>query len=422
MNRIKSECPFCSALSARKVWVALAAMVGVLPVVTFATSPAPGVLTRCKYSVRDVAFVNVHGKDWQLELIKPDGLAESDFENWNQVLKGQLSSSNVGFIWHREGTQPSGNLKAAGTVNVKPEMYLTSANGDVIPVPYTDDKFDVRINKFVHSPVREKLLDRLTESLCVFLLVRGDNSHENVSARNTLDAAVNLVEKQMWMMEKASDKGPAIVECDANDPRELITLHSIGIDPETANNLPVVAIVFGQARRLGDVLSRDQIETKRLVSLASICGRDCECELDRQWLYGQQMVHAWTSEHERSAEKSLDFDPHSAFVIAEVSQILQKRGRQTTGAEHVNLGAGLVIHDLDALDTNASSEPEAGAEAETVAPAETGDSTDGMQQAERPVVENASSSNVPWILFVGLGVAAVVMVLFRMAKTRVETP
>ena len=57
-------------------------------------------LTRCKYSVRDVAFVNVHGKSWQLRLVKPPGISSESFETWNLALRNQLSDSNIAYAWH----------------------------------------------------------------------------------------------------------------------------------------------------------------------------------------------------------------------------------------------------------------------------------------------------------------------------------
>ena len=55
---------------------------------------------RCKYSVRDVAFVNVHGKSWQLRLVKPVGVTPERFEKWNVALRNQLADSNVGYAWY----------------------------------------------------------------------------------------------------------------------------------------------------------------------------------------------------------------------------------------------------------------------------------------------------------------------------------
>ncbi|MFT5304459.1 MAG: hypothetical protein ACI814_005287, partial [Mariniblastus sp.] len=79
-------------------WVGLVALFATLTV-SIATSASPkfGVSAHklpCKYSVRDVAFVNVHGRAWQLKLIKPSVVDPQQFGEWNQTLKSKLKDSN----------------------------------------------------------------------------------------------------------------------------------------------------------------------------------------------------------------------------------------------------------------------------------------------------------------------------------------
>ena len=402
----------------------------------------PEGLSRCKYSVRDVAFVNVHGRSWQLELIKPADVEAGVFEGWNQVLKSELQSSNLGYLWHQEGSaranqlsslagRPVNSSKASSTL---PAFYVTNRNGQVLPVePQENADFEPTIRGIVDSPVRNRLLDKLAVHLCVYLLILGEDQAKNQAAYAKLRAAVDQVDKQMWMMEKASDKGPAIEKVQASDASERMALKSIGFSIEKVSDEPVVAVMFGQARRLGDLIPAAQLETKKLVSLAAICGSDCECELDRDWLYGEQMLHRWTREHERMAEDELDFDPKSAFVMAEVSQILQKTAGSAGRDRVVEMGAGLVIQDLEANLEGDGIEPEfedksARGEAHNSvgsvgAPRSVDTSAeDTLPENDKSMRETRLNSktneswmgDVPWLLFGSLGGAILLLIALRL--------
>ena len=78
---------------------------------------------------------------------------------------------------------------------------------------------------------------------------------------------------------------------------------------------------------------------------------DCECDLDRDWLYGHQMVHRWTTNLENQALSTLNFDPFAAYVKSEVAAIVRKAGRESSPGDAIDLGPGLIIHDLDAIES-----------------------------------------------------------------------
>ena len=156
--------------------------------------------TKCKYSVRDVAFVNVHGKSWQLELVKPDRVADDQFENWNKTLKTRLANTNLGFVWHSADSDRGGQLnsqlgKNESTRNQLPKMFLTNSKGRVLPVLPQNQGMEASLEGVVTSPTRQEILSYLPESLCVFLLICGDDDKANQRARETLDLAAEQVKK-----------------------------------------------------------------------------------------------------------------------------------------------------------------------------------------------------------------------------------
>lgn len=336
-------------------WVGLVALFATLTV-SIATSASPrfGVSAHklpCKYSVRDVAFVNVHGRAWQLKLIKPSVVDPQQFGEWNQTLKSKLKNSNVGHVWLAQDSEQARSLGDALTSGQAiPQMVLVGPDGQGIDISQEVNEassFESKIDGLLTSPARKQILDKLVERLCVVLVVESGTEQDQV-VNEIVKQAVGKIDKQMWMMEKPTDQGPAIVKISAKAiKQEKWLLASLGIKPLQT---PAVAIVYGQGRRLGEVLTGDAIEIQKIVGRASVCGHDCECNLNRDWLYGQQMVHVWDKALERRAEQSLSFDPHSAFVVAEVAQIIQKNANGLPPNERVNLGGGLLIHDLDALE------------------------------------------------------------------------
>ena len=393
-----------------KTWV------GVLLAIATIDAVSANESLRCKYSVRDVAFVNVHGKSWQLDLIKPADASEAQLTQWNRTLKSQLDTSNLGYVWHDADSSEAKTLLSYAKGQTHPVMCLTHSSGTVIPVTNSNPDFHDRISALVHSPLRQQLLKQLPQSLCVFLFIKGADEAENSKAKQAMLSAIEQVDKQLWMLEKASDEGASFVEVNGTDPAEILPLSSIGVDPDQTNALPAIAIMYGQARRLGDIVSGTEITRKKLVALASICGSDCECALDRNWLYGTQMLHDWPVDVERQTEEGLDFDPKSAFVMAEVAQILQKTGVNSAGKEFVELGAGLIIHDLD--DRPVDPEPDRPEAArlnqvppeEPVKPVNTADNLQTrLSAADNP----DSSTELPWFLFGGLAVGAIVVMIVR---------
>ena len=315
-------------------------------------------LVRCKYSVRDVAFVNVHGKSWQLRLVKPPAVEPERFEEWNLALREQLADSNIGYAWYDSDSDIGKQIQLASPNAAEtPLMDLVRLGAADSPLAVPSPvQLEEGLRRLVQSPIRDEIFSKLVDDLCVFVFVQSGDESKDSSAKSELMAAVKRVNDQMWTLEKPTDSGPSIVvvpESRLSEEQWLIT--SLGI---TGDSQPSVAVLYGQGRLLGEVLSGDEITANALVTRASICGQDCECSLNRNWLYGVQVLHRWNKALERKAEASLDFDPNSAFVIAEVAQILQKNAGTVNQAPPVMLGGGLVIHELADLEPGSNLEAE----------------------------------------------------------------
>ena len=305
----------------------------------------------CRYSVRDVGFVNVHGQPWQLKVVRPAVADQDQVSSWQSAIRSQLEESNVTFEWVRSDSQSAKKIQILSST--KPPLGLPTAaiygpNDLAFPVPFpenlTSDELEKTLDSIVHSPVRDRILDEITSTLCTILVVESGDSDFDRKAVEIANSAAEQISNKMWLMEKPTKKGPVVevLESEERDQEQWL-IRSLGLDLEAT--VPQLVIVYGQGRRLGDPLIGQDILEGRIVQLASLCGQSCECELDRFWLYGTQMIHFWGDKRAARAERHLDFDPGAALVIAEVNGIVGRAGRGNKRSDSL-IGNGLVIHDL----------------------------------------------------------------------------
>jgi len=385
----------------------------------------PATVIPCKYSVRDVAFVNSHQQPWSLRLLKPEGATADQLEDWNAILRSSLERTNIDFGWvdrdrllQERWQQELSNAKPdikAGDLDTGIGFRLNSRQGTQHGY-WKPDRLQETIDQLVESPLRTSLLNDLSRRLCVFLLIESGDEQQDALARQAVEQAVASVTQQMWSYEKAPEQGPAFHRLSSSEQeQEEWLLRSI--DPLPLGRefeKPLVVVLYGQGVVLGEPIEADDQLQERLVARASICGRDCECDLDKEWLYGQQILHRWTLAHERAAETSLDFDPHSSLVQAEVTQILQKSNPQgnAVGTDPAaTLGGGLIIHDLDELEApTESGEPAVHARttADTDRPEEPGPLAGDITAADRPAEQ--AVPRIPWFLLGSLTLGLLVLI------------
>ncbi|MEE2827229.1 MAG: hypothetical protein VYE64_11435 [Planctomycetota bacterium] len=378
----------------------------------------PAAVIPCKYSVRDVAFVNSHQQPWSLRLLKPESATAAQLEDWNATLRSGLEGTNIDFGWVDRGgllqERLSGKMKQS---NIDSEIgfFLDSPQGSQHGY-WSSDKLQETIDQLVESPLRTSLLDDLSRRLCVFLLIESGDEQQDALAQQAVEQAVASVTQQMWSYEKTPEQGPSFYRL-ASSEREQEEWLLRSIDPLPVGRefeKPLVVVLYGQGVVLGEPIEADNQLQERLVARASICGRDCECDLDKEWLYGRQILHRWTLDHERAAETSLDFDPHSSLVQAEVTQILQKSNPQggAVGIEPaVTLGGGLIIHDLDELEAPALSGKatvQTGTTADTDPPEGPGPLPGDITASDRPAEQPVP--RIPWFLLGSLTLGLLVLI------------
>lgn len=300
--------------------------------ILLAATPAP--VLACKYSVRDVGFVDLEPTPYRLVLAFDDTTAAAvkDLERRGREV---LADSNVAFTPINLSREPAHPLLARlGTIDRQalPLLWLMDGGRRTVPLilPRTKDgavdgeRFQSELAAAIDSPVRRALREHVADGLCVILLLEGSDPSSTRRARKAAEQVVEQINQALPRLEKPTKQGALLVTVRAEDrDKERWTLWGLEEDV----SLPVTAraaVVFGRCRRVGKVLQGDKLNGAELFALAATLGRSCECSLDRTWLYGPALPHVWDQQQRQNAAKALTFDPENPLVKAEISAIVAK--------------------------------------------------------------------------------------------------
>ena len=178
------------------------------------------------------------------------------------------------------------------------------------------------IEDIVSSPLREKIVQSITTSYGVVLLLEGKDKEKNALAQKILTSAIEDITQVLDIMPKPVKEPPWLSKVSQQQfMQEKVLLWSLDVNIEDVN-YPQVVILYGRGRRIGPVLKSEEITKDNVFSLLSLIGADCECGLDRSWMLGKMIPLRWERKIQTDLIKSLGFDVESPIIKAEMSQIL----------------------------------------------------------------------------------------------------
>ncbi|MCG3198122.1 MAG: hypothetical protein GHCLOJNM_02616 [bacterium] len=277
-------------------------------------APAPTVCVACRYTVRDVGFVETTPSLYRL-ILPADSLPE---------LKRIATAATIQTPIHVEAGSLSGHAEdSEGFVLQAPwgEEFRISAGEDLLRDAAAAQKL---LDSLARSPARERLLDLLLEHYAVVALVESENPDLNSQAFEEIEAAVREIEGAMDSMPKAVGAPPVLFPIRAAEfETEKVLAWSLGAG-NTPPKVPVAAVVYGRARRLGEPMVGTEIQVERIHRLLSLVGLDCECGLDRKSLEGVALPVRWDDTARKRATRALGFDPDNPMVRMEIDQILTR--------------------------------------------------------------------------------------------------
>ncbi len=312
----------------------------------------------CEYCVREVGFVPLHGGPYRVVIAVP---ATADANERDSVLaeaRAAIGPGNVVVTLGSagEGTQFADVVDRAGGDLPAAVVYAPDGRNELLGTSPGGDRRGLvsTIGALTRSPARDGLAAALIDGYATVLLVEGTDDGANDAARELAEAAIQRINAVKSGFDRVIEVGPAlrVIPVDEREAERWL-LWSLGIT-DADEPMPSVAVLYGKGRRLGDVLTGHKLTDHALFTMLSVVARDCECDLDRGWLYGTSVPLVWDDALRRRAYDALGFDPESAATRAAVSRILERgpgagvdiRDPFTEDAGTQIGIPGLTIHDL----------------------------------------------------------------------------
>jgi hypothetical protein len=315
--------------------------------------------TACKYSVRDVAFVEMGDPQYRLYLYLDNATTAEDMTLLRSTGEHALADSNVAckvvMISQNPDKDDVAYLHKLG-IDSYPSAVLVSPDERVklllLPSKLEDlaEAFQRTVTDIVRSTRRADVLSQLTTAHSVVLIIESNDVALNRVAKTMVRQAIDQIESTLGELPKPIAVPPRLISISPDVARqEEILLWSLGVDTET-NYTTQIAMLFGRGRKLGPVLDVGKIKERDVLRSLSVVGLDCECGLDRSWMQAPMIPHVWTEADESRVAQALDFDPGHPLVKAEISRILMRGPSSQDLPESVTFDAllpGLQIIDLD---------------------------------------------------------------------------
>lgn len=301
----------------------------------------------CKYSVRDVGFVDLGATPYRLLIWYGEGTAPDELERMKDVAAAELRDSNVQAEWIdlRDDADPK-QYRFRPTVGEQPDAQAPPSASLVAPdgrrrsVKWDHEQdslksFRQAVRDLVHSPARERIFTRLMSAHSVLLVVEGTDAQQNAAAAELAAGAVKRIAETLPSLPKTIENPPAVVTLSSEEARqEAVTLWSLDLEAgagkgppessETHESPTQIVVLFGRGRVMGSPLTMPGLTLLDILQWQALVGQDCECDLDRSVMQGQMMPHVWTAERESAVVEHLGFDPGSPLVQSEIARILNR--------------------------------------------------------------------------------------------------
>lgn len=257
----------------------------------------------CRYTVREIGFSDLNFKEITLTVKIPSNLSDEDQAGIKNILYGSFFDTNINY-----------KTKSGSADNL---IVLQIGNyADTIKI---EENFENQLWKdcesIASSPLRQQLIEELPTSFAVILII------------NTSEEINHKIEVARSNFQKIKRELPKIV----SDNIDVITLNKSDLNSEKVllDFLKIsdyqqshIVVFYGRGRKMGPVLSGEEITSDKIYNLVSIIGADCECGLNVNWKLGQQIPLRWPDENDEILYKKFGFDFSNPMVKDEMSKIL----------------------------------------------------------------------------------------------------
>ncbi|MFB0524101.1 MAG: hypothetical protein ACETVZ_01070, partial [Phycisphaerae bacterium] len=274
-----------------------------------------------------------------------------------------------------------------------PAAVLVSPDGQSLLVPIVEpnrpfkETLSSALDSILSSPKRKEILQQVSKTYGVVLLIEGVNTQENEKANQAASAAIEQISSQMEWLPKPIAHAPILVVLEQKSlSQEKILLWSLGLDAEEISK-PHAVVLYGRARWLGPMFVGEQITETYLADVLFVIGADCECGLDQRWLQGTMLPAKWDEKLLELAAETLEFDPENPMVKMEISWIVRRGYYSYPGMPSIY---HQVVTDTEPVP---ETQPDPRLRGDMLAPAEAGVASDLVQGSALAAVQapNATS-------------------------------
>ncbi len=291
-----------------------------------------GEIFACKYSVRDVAFVNLDRHSYQLYYVTNKKLSPEQSQAISELTKNLFNDSNIQFhSVSQEEFEDEIILDEKEEIQ-NPRLVLIDQEGRHFsePARSKNSVTEKELVEFLNSPMREQLIPRFLHVHSVVLLLEGKEEQWNKRAIEISNGSIENVSQSMKELPKKIANPPVLLRLSQKDQKkEKVLLWSLGIDKPISDEAQIV-ILYGKGRMLGSVFQVPGLTQTELSHYLNYVGQDCECELDRTGMKGVMIPLKWGIQTQAEARKLLGFNPENDFIKEEVTRILA-RGAKRSG-------------------------------------------------------------------------------------------
>lgn len=258
----------------------------------------------CRYTVRDIGFVDLVGPEYALVHGAPKDAPLS--AAGRELLAALARDGNVspgegemegGWWLTRDGLAPL-RLDVQGSDEAAARGAWEAA---------------------VRSPARDRVLAEALTSFATVLRVRGADPEVEARVDEVLAAATAGLETLSATLPRAIDRPLRLVEVSRDD--EAVLLWSMGLDAEPR---AAVALVYGRGKLAAPAMVGEAITLTETLAQLALVGDSCECDTPRDWFGQPRLPMAWTDRQRARAASELGFDPESPMVKSEVVRILER--------------------------------------------------------------------------------------------------
>jgi len=272
----------------------------------------------CRYTVRDIGFVDLSGPDYALRL--------------HATEEAQFAASEALAVFDPEGESnlrferlPSEDATRWSIISdSRPEFFLEGLDVDADDLGAAS-----AFERVLGSQVLTGLSDETLATFAFAIIVEGTDDEANGALHELVaEARERLADVEDQLPRQIDWPLRTVVVESGERHAEDVLLWALGLTPDDLGaDQNALALVYGRGKLAGPVLSGVELQLREVLEQLVLIGESCECDTNRAWTDEPRVPLRWTDAQRAAAVASLGFEPDSPMVMGEVARILARGSR-----------------------------------------------------------------------------------------------